>query len=311
MSSSTPRYSTWGKFGTQQERGTANYATTVRVRQAASLITTGEVINLDYPMGAFTPSLAGRRAPVQTITQNHPDQFDDYFNEFYPQCSSHIDGLRHRRHHDLGFYNGVPDNRIVAGQPSLGIQAWAEEPIVGRGVLLDIAGYRSDRGSPLDHSIGESISTSELDAALQAQGTTIGPGDILLLHTGWAHWYIDEIDEETRRHTASTKRATGLEGTTETINWLHNHKIALAASDTFSLEASPPKQNGMYGEPHEPGFIHQELIAIMGLPIGEQWLLHNLAQYARKHRRYQFFTICKPLNMIGAVGSPANAMVIA
>lgn len=311
MSASTPPHSTWAQFGDKQERGMANYATTDHVRQAASLIQTGEVINLDYPMGAFTPSLAGRKAPAQTITQNHPDQFDDYFNDFYPQCSSHIDGLRHRRHHKLGFYNGVPDERIVAAQPSLGVQVWAEDPIVGRGVLVDVARYRANAGSPLDHSVGEAISTDELDASLKAQGTTIEPGDILLLHTGWAHWYVDEIDEETRRHVASTRRATGLEGTRDTIDWFYDHKIALAASDTFSLEAYPPKPNGIYGEPHEPGFIHQELIAIMGLPIGEQWLLHNLAQHARKNRKYQYFTICKSLNIIGAIGSPSNAISIA
>jgi hypothetical protein len=138
LPSGLPAWATWGKFPETPERGTANYAQPAHVTRAARLVRTGEVVGLDYPLNAFMPSLAPRRgAPTHRLISRHRDHRDDYLDGFWPQAATHIDGLRHRRHAQFGFYNGVADDDIEAGTPTLGVNRWSETPIVGRGVLLD------------------------------------------------------------------------------------------------------------------------------------------------------------------------------
>ena len=68
---------------------------------------------------------------------NNPNHRDDWLDSFYLQSTSQVDGLRHIRHPQHGFYGGVPDEAIDVGPPELGIQLLAEKGIAGRGVLLD------------------------------------------------------------------------------------------------------------------------------------------------------------------------------
>ena len=56
--------------------------------------------------------------------------------------------------------------------------------------------------------------------------------------------------------------------------------------------------------------MHQELIAKLGLPLGELWRLSDLATDCASHASYQCLICVKPLNLTGAIGSPANALAI-
>lgn len=56
--------------------------------------------------------------------------------------------------------------------------------------------------------------------------------------------------------------------------------------------------------------LHQDLIALLGLPIGEQWKLDGLAEHAANGGGYAYLVVVKPLNLVGGVGSPANAAAI-
>ena len=112
-------------------------------------------------------------------------------HEFYLQATSQVDGLRHRRASGYGFYNGVADDDIRAGTPALGVQRWAEKPIVGRGLVVDIEGLLAAEGTPLDHRAGPALDVDLLDRALHAQGEQVRPGDLVLVHTGWTRWFLD------------------------------------------------------------------------------------------------------------------------
>jgi hypothetical protein len=48
----------------------------------------------------------------------------------------------------------------------------------------------------------------------------------------------------------------------------------------------------------------------MGLCIGELWDLEALAEDAAATGCYESMVVCKPLNLTGGVGSPANATAI-
>ena len=45
-----------------------------------------------------------------------------------------------------------------------------------------------------------------------------------------------------------------------------------------------------------------------GVNLGEIWRLSELANWLRKNNRSNFFLTAPPLNLPGAVGSPANAI---
>ena len=175
----------WGLFP-DPDRGTPSFAGPEQALAARSCIRTGAVFGLDYPVDAFDPGMSARRtAPVHTIYSGHPAHRDDYLDGFYLQGSTQIDGLRHRRSDEVGFYGGTNDDLIRPGTREIGIQAWAETPIVSRGVLLDVAGYRQDHGEPIDHAGGEPLPVDLLEEAVQAQDSPPAPGDILMIRTGW------------------------------------------------------------------------------------------------------------------------------
>ncbi|MGV9252335.1 cyclase family protein [Streptomyces sp. NPDC003697] len=305
-----PAGSSWGLFPRTPERGMANFAQAPHVVSAAGLVRQGTVINLDYPLDAFDPSVVWRTPPKQTITSSHADQRDDYVDHLWLQASSHVDGLRHRRHHECGFYNGVPDDEINPGTPALGVQRWAEDPIVGRGVLVDLARYRESLGRPIDHAAGEPLPLDLIEQTLDWQGVALREGDLLLLRTGWAEWYLSELDTAGREAIGKTRRCTGLAQSRDLPAWFWDHRLALVASDTFALESMPPPPDPHFGGPHEPGMLHQDLIGLLGLPIGEQWKLDILSAHAANGGGYTYLVVVKPLYLVGGVGSPANAVAL-
>jgi len=306
-----PTRSTWGQFETTPDRGMANYAGPDHVRDAATLVQRGAVFGLDYLLDAFVPSLATlRSAPEHHVVSRHRDHRDDYLDGFWPQAASHLDGLRHRRHAEHGFYNGTPDAAIAAGNPALGINHWSQHPIVGRGVLIDIGRHRTHLGKPIDHAGGEALDISELDDTLAAQDVQLRTGDLLLIRTGWAQWFLDEATADQRAQIHTSKICTGLAQSQAAIDWFADHQVALAASDTFALERLPAVADSPFGSDTDHGMMHQELIALLGLPIGELWKLDELGEDCDLDRRYECLLTVKPLNLTGGVGSPANATAI-
>ncbi|MGY3555503.1 cyclase family protein [Williamsia sp. R60] len=307
----TPARSTWGAFPTTPDRGMANYASSDHVRTAATLVRRGAVFGLDYPLNTFTPSLAAlRSAPEHHLISRHRDHRDDYLERFWPQAASHLDGLRHRRHAEHGFYNNTPDEAIAAGTPELGVNHWSENPIVGRGILIDLAGHRAAHGHPIDHAAAEPLDIAELDDTLTAQHIELRTGDLLLIHTGWAHWYLHDATDDQRTAIRASKQCTGIAQSHNAIDWFADRQVALAASDTFALERLPAVPGSPFGADTDHGMMHQDLIALLGLPIGELWKLSDLAADCANDHVYECLLTVKPLNLVGGVGSPANAVAI-
>lgn len=307
-----PPGSSWHLFADDGERGTANFAGPGEVRSAAGLISTGEVFSLDYALDAFDPPMARARAvPRHEILSSHPESRDDVLRDFFLQATSQVDGLRHRRASGYGFYNGVADDRIAVGTPELGIQRWAEKPIVGRGVVIDVDGWAAAAGAPLDHLNGPALAASVLDDALAAQGTRLRPGDLVLVNTGWAKWFL-AADAQTRATVRENRRSTGFRQSTQLPEWLWDNQIALFATDTFAVEVLPvvPDSPLLDSAPEDRGMMHQELIAKLGVPLGELWNLTELTAHSRRTDRWDAFVTVKPLHLTGGVGSPANATAI-
>lgn len=306
-----PPGSSWGVFD-HPDRGTANFAGADHVRAAAQLVTRGAVFSLDHPLNAFDPPMSrARSAPTHTITCAHAQSRDDRLDGFFLQASSHLDGLRHRRASGYGFYDGVPDEDVAAGTTPLGIQAWADRPIVGRGVLLDVEGLLAAEGSPVDHRDGPALDVTVLDRAAARQGCRVSAGDLVLVHTGWARWFLD-ADAAQRAAVRDERRATGFAQQRELLTWLWDNKVALFATDTFAVEVLPVLESSPFVESaaEDRGMMHQELIAKLGVPLGELWNLTELTVDARATHRWDAFVTVKPLALPGGVGSPCNATAV-
>jgi kynurenine formamidase len=301
-----PTGAAWGVFGDEDEVGTINLQTPERVVAAASSIRTGRIFPLNLPINIPDPPLFTRGAHTHTIKIFPGAEFvlDDYLDNFYPQASSQWDALAHVKHPLHGAYNGIPDHEITGrGGMRLGIDNLARRGIAGRGVLADIASYYDQTGKSIDFSQAESIPLEDLQATLEDQGTTIRPGDVLLIRIGWTRFYLsasDEVKEELARETV----VPGIEGTERVARWLWDNNIAAVGSDSPALEALP-KAPG-----NESEFLHFHMLAFFGMPIGEMWFLEDLAEDCASDGRYDFFFTSAPLNIPGGVGSPPNALAI-
>lgn len=314
-----PPGSAWGVHGPGDQLGSANNITPETVVAAAGLIRTGEVFNLDYPLNTFVPSPAGTRpATEHHMFSNNPNHRDDWLDSFYLQSTSQIDGLRHMRHPRHGFYGGVPDEAVDVGSPDLGIQLVAEKGIAGRGVLLDVARHFARRGTPIDISTNHMITPEDLDAVAAEAGVVIRPGDVLLIRLGWAPWFLN-LPIEQRPKGKGRSGNPGLIQSEEMLAWIWDHRLAMIAADNSGLEATPVNPDSGWLDPDEPppprgpshnGMLHRPLIALLGVLIGELWNLERLAEACAADGVYEFFLTAKPLNLVGGVGSPPNAMAI-
>lgn len=311
-----PAGAAWGVFGEGDQLGTLNFLTPDRVMAALTAVRSGRLVNLDYPLNAFVPSIAGTRPETRhSIFSNNPNHRDDWIDSFYLQSTSQVDGLRHIRHPRHGFYGATPDEQIEVGTPELGIHHLAERGIAGRGVLLDIPRHFAAVGRAYDVTTTVRLTPDDLDEIAARQGVQIRSGDILLLHFGWAARYLAEPAEGR----AGMRGKPGLTQSEAMLAWLWDHRIALVAADNPGVEAIPVDRDSGWYDPDEPppprgpshnGLMHRQMIALLGLTMGELWKLDELAALCAESGRYEAFVTVKPLNLVGGVGSPPNALAI-
>jgi len=103
----------------------------------------------------------------------------------------------------------------------------------------------------------------------------------------------------------------GLESTLPVLEWLWDSRIAAVAGDCPGFEAWPP--SGSAGGETEgvlKSGMHQTLLAGFGMPIGEMFDLEGLVEECERQGRWTFFVTSMPLNVVGGVASPPNAVAI-
>src|SRR6516165_7497151 len=138
----------WSVFGQGDQLGTVNLLGADQVKQAALLVRTGKIINLNlplnYPITLYDSST--RRGYKHHIEVSRAGR-DDYLDNFAPQGSTQWDSLRHIRFREFGYYGGRSDQDLDQ-KHELGIEHWARHGIIGRGILLDAERYMSARATP-------------------------------------------------------------------------------------------------------------------------------------------------------------------
>ncbi|KAB5539341.1 hypothetical protein GE09DRAFT_1138487 [Coniochaeta sp. 2T2.1] len=110
---------------------------------------------------------------------------------------------------------------------------------------------------------------------------------------------------------ASPFKYPGIESTESVLQFLWDGRIAAVAGDCPGFEAWPP--TGSEGDETEgilKSGMHQTLLAGFGMPIGEMFDLEALAEECQRQKRWTFFVSSMPLNVVGGVASPPNAVAI-
>lgn len=203
----------------------------------------------------------------------------------YTHMGTHIDALNH-----FGL-NGRIFNGYAADD-HLGDLGWKKAgaetipPIVGRGILIDVASATGDKMLEPNSR----ISAADLKAALAKQNTSIRSGDIVLIRTGrMAHYENSEqfIDA-----------APGLG--MDAAKFLVENGAMVVGADNLSFEAFPSEVEGNYVP------VHTYLLAQHGVPIIELAYLEGLA----RDRVYEFAFVGGSLKFRGASAAPIRPIAM-
>jgi kynurenine formamidase len=182
-------------------------------------------------------------------------------------------------------HGGLPVEGLEgpAGFKKLGVES--VPPLLARGVLLDVAGWKG----PLPPRYG--ISADELRGCAAAQKVEVQPGDVLLVRTGYAELWHDE---------AKYLDAAGV-AKSGTL-WAAERGVRAVGADNMAWDV-PDERDPDTGATL---FAHVHLLVRSGVYIMENLNLDELA----RDRRYTFAFVGIPLKFQGATGSPLRPLAL-
>lgn len=206
----------------------------------------------------------------------------------YTHSGTHLDTLNH-----FGLRGQIWNQ--VSAEDALGDRGWTKSgadkypPIVARGVLLDVAKSKHVAHLPASYA----ITVVDLQEALKKQGTTLHPGDVVLIRTGLMTLWPDQT-----KYQLVDQAGLSLEA----AQWLvEKQQAMLLGADNFGVESFPSK------DPDNFVPLHAYLFAEKGVSIMEVLWLEDLA----KEHVYEFLFIASPLKLRGATASPIRPLAIA
>lgn len=252
----------------------------------------GKVVDLGQTLDANTPHHPNHPPFMYRLTKQHGDTSyqggvtasNDMFS-MGTHIGTHIDGLAHIAK-DGVMHGGLQASETgdkLRGYQTIGIDGLA--PIVGKGVLIDMARYHGV--DSLDG--GQSITADELEDACKQQGVEIEAGDCVLIRTGWLKFWSDP-----RTYVGLRTGSPGPDNSAAI--WMGDHKILCSGTDTLVYEMQP--------EPTLP--VHVEFLVNRGIHIMECLNLDELAA----EQIHQFVFVALPLKIAGATGSPIRPIAI-
>jgi kynurenine formamidase len=260
-------------------------------------LSTARVFDLEQPRFAGMPlHPAHQPGYFYALHRRHRDSYRP--DEFGPRSGSsgvltmmehsgtHIDALCHMAC-DLTMHGGVKvaDAERADGYRELGVETIT--PLLGRGVLLDVAALKGVAQLPQNYA----ITADDLVAAARAAGVTVEPGDVLLVRTGYATTWNDEA---TYLNAAGVSKSGNI--------WAADQRVVAVGADNMAwdnmAERDPDTKMALFG--------HAHLLVKHGIHIIENLNLEELA--AAKIHEFAFVGI--PLKFRGATGSPIRPLAL-
>ena len=230
-------FKTWGKWGSEDNKGTSNLITPQKVLSAARLVKSGIVVSLAHaePQQAaadVNPNGVFHRT-TNTITDGGTN--DNYQVSYHGLTVAHMDTWCHF-FADGQMYNGIPVKDNVtpeAGCKKGSVMNW-KDGIFTRAVLYDMAQLKGvDWIEP-----GVPITRADLEAWEKKSGVKAGPGDVVLLYIG--RW---------KRREKMGPWAGQVAGYyADTIPWMHERLPAFIGHD-FNIDWNPTTRLGRDAQP--------------------------------------------------------------
>jgi kynurenine formamidase len=337
-----PDGSTWGDWGDDDELGRINLLTAEKVLQGVAEVQTGETFCLSLPLDFPGGTILNQRRPpprlaptedmegvADTFYNVHMSEMPDFGDPKYVdvwaddvvtlalQYSTQWDSLAHvGAEFDADgdgveegvYYNGYRAGTDLVGPSSdaagdgsghasfarhLGLEHMAFHGVQGRGVLVDLAHHLGDEWKAVD--------LATLQEIMAADNVVVDPGDMLLLHTGFATRVLEWNKEPDPRKIFTTSSYLDAHDPA-LLDWIADSQISALVADNYAVE-------GLLGKDRDPSRhsflpIHHLCLFKLGVPLGELWYLHELAEWLRAHDRCRFLLTAPPLRLPGIVGSP-------
>lgn len=302
--------SNWGKWGPDDEVGSLNYLGPEQVLAAAGLIRSGKVFTLQRLIGdpKGDPVWPGRAPAERTQILDEGDwdeggkgpafpgglhYADDKINAFL-QGSTQYDGLGHVWY-DGQIWNGYDARTTIGGLEKASVEPIAQRGVVGRGVLLDMARFRSKPN--LDK--GETFTHEDLLACAAAQGVEIRQRDVLLIRTNFLQLFFEQGQAFYEGF-----NEPGLVYSPELVQWFADMEIPNLTTDTIANEVTFDPNTGI------ALVLHNALMRNLGITLSEIADLEALAADCAEDGRYEFFYAAAPLKVAKGSGSPVNPLAI-
>lgn len=283
--------SNWNRWGRDDERGAPNLVTPDLVAGAARLVREGRVLALGQTLDSSTAVSEGRPPLAHFMHRDGGDyaaggrelgrsRYSEDVVVLGTHTGTHVDALAHVWYGEE-LYNGHPQHAVRSrGAARCGIDKLG--PLVGRGVLLDVAGRR---GGPLRS--GEPIDGAELAACAEAAGVGVGVGDVVLVRTGWLGSAGDAY--------FAGEPGLDLDG----ARWLAERDVVAVGADNYAVEALAAGSTD--------GFpVHELLLRDCGVPLIEGLVLDGLAGGGAA----EFLFMASPLPIRGGTASPTAPLAV-
>jgi kynurenine formamidase len=281
--------SNWGRWGPEDERGTANLLTPAHVLAACARPSTGQVFELGIELKKGAPVSEGRTSPMHFMTHDGGDfaalgrddwgTADDYVM-LPTQGTTHIDGLAHMWSGGK-LYNGFSYKEVrSSGAAKLGV-----EKLGGLVTVCHLLDFTDRIDGP-----ATDIGVDDLERAFAQRGAPPGPGDALLFRTGWMEAALAGEHGEGRTFPVLHP---------DVANWISDHDIAIVGADNIAIEATggrgvlPP--------------LHKVLVCDLGVTLIEMLHLKDPGEAGITTG----MLVVAPLRISRGVGSPVNPLLVA
>ena len=255
-----------------------------------------EVYDLAQPLSAETPHSPNHPPFRMSLMRRHGDMVREdgssAANELIVtggHTGTHVDALAHVSYHGELYGGASAEDAQRGGRfEEHGIDAM--EPVVCRGVLLDVAGLHGTGVLPGGYGITE----DDLAAAEEKAGVEVRAGDVVLVRSGWSRNF-DDAD-------AFLGHETGVPGPDESAaRWLAGRGVRATGAETIAYEQIKPEVG------HRLLPVHRLLLVEEGVHIIEVMNLSGLAAAGVS----EFMFVLAPLKILGGTGSPVRPLAVA
>ncbi len=287
------------KWGAEDEIGAANHVSADQVLMAIKLVKSGQVHPLGIVVDPAMPAFPPRSMSIQVVQPGQHNgrsliqefgwdvTYNDDAAQLWFGIGPQLDGLGHMG--EAGMYyncNKAVDFVDITGLKKLGIDKIP--PLVGRGLLLDMARYFGVDAM----TAGQGIGSHDIKAAAKAQGVQIRQGDVVLFHTGWTDTML------TAHPQAWAAGEPGL--TNEAAAYLASLDLMAVGADTWGVDVIPPIEGD------KPFYGHIELLKKNGIYLLETM---NTGRLAREEV-HEFMFVLGQARIKGAVQMIINPVAM-